>query len=112
MHHADCYAAELVPYMIEMGIDIWQGPLSTNNLPKLIEQYGDQITFMGGIDSGIVDREDWTDEHIYQVVKGMCDACGMKSFIPCSTVGRDASTYPGVYEAVDRAIDRINQEIR
>ena len=24
-HHSDSYAATLVPYMIEMGIDVWQG---------------------------------------------------------------------------------------
>ena len=27
VHHSDSYAATLVPYMIEMGIDIWQGAL-------------------------------------------------------------------------------------
>ena len=25
VHHSDSYAATLVPYMIEMGIDVWQG---------------------------------------------------------------------------------------
>ena len=25
-HHSDSYAATLVPYMIEMGVDIWQEP--------------------------------------------------------------------------------------
>ena len=25
VHHSDSYAANLVPSMIEMGIDIWQG---------------------------------------------------------------------------------------
>ena len=48
VHHSDSYAATYVPLMIEMGIDIWQGAMSTNNIPKLIERYGKQITFMGG----------------------------------------------------------------
>ena len=29
VHHSDSYAATLVPYMIEMGIDIWQGVMTT-----------------------------------------------------------------------------------
>ena len=54
VHHSDSYAATLVPYMIDMGIDIWQGTMSSNNIPELIQKYGDQITIMGGIDSASV----------------------------------------------------------
>ena len=36
IHHSDSYAATLVPSMIEMGIDVWQGCMETNNLPELI----------------------------------------------------------------------------
>ena len=31
VHHSDSYAATLVPSMIEMGIDVWQGCMETNN---------------------------------------------------------------------------------
>ncbi len=55
MHHSDSYAATLVPYMIEMGVDIWQGVMTTNNVPELMKKYGGQISFMGGIDSAKVD---------------------------------------------------------
>lgn len=48
--------------MIDMGIDIWQGTMSSNNIPELIQKYGDKITIMGGIDSASVDRPDWTPE--------------------------------------------------
>ena len=87
IHHSDSYAANLVPSMIEMGIDIWQGVMSTNNIPELIEKYGGQITFMGGIDSGEVDREDWSREHIAQEVERVCRENGTKFFIPCNTMG-------------------------
>ncbi len=40
IHHSDSYAATLVPSMIEMGIDVWQGCMETNNLPELIRKYG------------------------------------------------------------------------
>jgi hypothetical protein len=55
VHHADSYAATLVPYMMEMGIVIWQGCMESNNVPELIKKYGGQITFMGDIDNKSVD---------------------------------------------------------
>ena len=40
IHHSDSYAATLVPYMVEMGIDVWQGVMCSNNIPDLIAKYG------------------------------------------------------------------------
>ena len=37
-HHSDSYAATLVPDMIDMGIDIWQGVMTSNNVPELIRK--------------------------------------------------------------------------
>ena len=73
VHHSDSYAETLVPYMIEMGINVWQGVMSTNDIPKMIDQYGDKITFMGGVDSTIVDVPDWSPEKIRAQVKKTCD---------------------------------------
>ena len=41
--------------------------MSVNDLPKLIKEYGKDITFMGGIDNGKVDRFDWNQEMIEEV---------------------------------------------
>ncbi|MBE6038870.1 MAG: uroporphyrinogen decarboxylase, partial [Anaerofustis stercorihominis] len=49
VHHSDSYAANLVPSMIEMGIDVFQGCVTTNNVPELVKKYGGQIAFMGDI---------------------------------------------------------------
>ena len=111
VHHADCYCANLVPYMIEMGIDIWQGAMSTNNIPELLRKYGGQISIMGGIDNGLVDRVDWTPENILNVTRKTCRECGKGYYIPCTTVGRNTSAYPGVYEAVGDAIEQVNREM-
>jgi hypothetical protein len=108
VHHSDSYAANLVPSMIEAGIDIWQGVMSTNNIPELIKNYGGKITFMGGIDSGKVDRVDWTKEKITAEVKRACSANGTKYFIPCNTMGGPESIYEGVYEALTEEIDKMN----
>ena len=104
IHHCDSYAANLVPYMIEMGIDIWQGCLTTNDLPALIKEYGSKIAFMGGIDNGAVDHADWTQEKIDEYVSKICTECGNKYFIPCMCAGMPGSANPGVYEAVSAAI--------
>ncbi|MDR2673243.1 MAG: hypothetical protein LBC35_08260 [Coriobacteriales bacterium] len=108
VHHSDSYAATLVPYMIEMGIDVWQGVMSTNNTPELIARYGGQISFMGDIDNRVVDVADWTEELVREAVETACRRCGKLYFIPNTIQGGPESTYPGVYEAVSREIDRMS----
>ena len=105
VHHSDSYAATLVPDMIDMGIDIWQGVMNSNNIPELIKQYGGKISFMGGVDSASVDYEGWTDEVVAREVDRACRECGKHYFIPGASQGLAVSTYPGVYEAMDREID-------
>lgn len=97
--------------MIEMGVDIWQGVMSTNNIPELVEKYGGQIAFMGGIDSGEVDREDWSREHIAQEVARVCKENGTKFFIPCNTMGGPESIFPGVYETITEEIAKVSDKV-
>ena len=108
VHHSDSYAANLVPHMIDMGIDIWQGVMTTNNTPELINKYGGQISFMGEIDSGPVDFPDWNQEIVVEHVVKACRSCGKHYFIPCLTQGLNISSFPGVYEATSKAIDRMS----
>lgn len=109
IHHSDSYAANLVPAMIDMGIDIWQGVMSTNNIPELIKEYGGKITFWGGIDNGMIDRVDWTPEKITDYVEKVCRENGTKYFIPGTIMGDPSSAYPGVLEAVTSEIDRMSK---
>lgn len=111
VHHSDSYAANLVPAMIECGIDIWQGAISTNDLPSLIKQYGGKISFHGGIDNGKVDRTDWSREKVMEEVEKICTACGKLYFIPGATMGGPESTYEGVYEAVTDAINEMSKRM-
>ena len=111
VHHSDSYAANLVPYMIEMGIDVWQGVMSTNKIEELIPKYGDKITFMGGIDSGVVDRADWTREKVAAEVERACRTYGKfgRGYIPCNTMGDPNTIYKGVYETISEEIDRMSK---
>ncbi|MBK5244910.1 MAG: uroporphyrinogen decarboxylase [Eubacteriaceae bacterium] len=111
VHHSDSYAANLVPAMIEMGIDIWQGVMTTNHVPELIKEYGPKITFMGDIDSGVIDFPGWTQENIAQKVETACRRCGKLYFIPGASQGMNVSSFAGVYEATDEEIDRMSKEM-
>ncbi len=111
VHHSDSYAANLVPHMIDIGIDIWQGCVTTNNVPELVKKYGKKISFMGDLDSGVLDREDWTEELVEREVRRACETNGKLYFIPNTTQGGPMSTYPGMYEAVSKAIDKMSKEM-
>ncbi len=111
VHHSDSYAATLVPYMIEMGIDIWQGVMTTNDIPKMIKEYGEQITFMGGVHSGVIDHPEWTKEQIDAEFARSCRESGKLYFIPGACQGLPVSSFPGVYEACDEAIEKMTKEM-
>ena len=110
VHHSDSYAATLVPDMIDMGIDIWQGVMTTNNIPELIKKYGGKITFMGGVDSASIDYEGWTREKVHQEVFRACRECGKLYFVPSASQGLPMSTYPGVYEAMYEEVELASKE--
>ena len=111
VHHSDSYAANLVPAMIDIGIDIWQGCSTTNNVPELVKKYGGKISLMGNIDSGVVDKENWSMEQIMAETRRACETCGKHYFIPNTTVGGPTSTFPGVYEAVSQCIHKMSEEM-
>ena len=109
VHHSDSYAANLVPDMIDMGIDVFQGCITSNDVPELVRKYGGKISFMGDLNNGVLDKADWTPELIKSEVERACRTNGKLYFIPCLTMGGPGSTYPGVYEAVSEEIDRISK---
>ena len=111
IHHCDSYAATFVPTMIDMGIDVWQGCMSTNDLPTLVKKYGDKITFMGGIDNGKIDTPTCTQEMVDRETIPLCRACGKLGFIPCETHGLNFSVFPDVYPMGDIAIEKVSQEM-
>jgi uroporphyrinogen-III decarboxylase len=111
VHHSDSYAANLVPSMIDIGIDVFQGCTSTNNVPALVKEYGGKISFMGDLDNGKLDHEGWTREEIDKEVRRACTQNGKHYFIPCLVAGGPGSTYPGVYEAITESIDQMSKEM-
>ena len=110
IHHSDSYGANLVPSMIRMGIDIWQGCMYGNNIPELVKKYGGKISFQGGIDNGKVDKPDWKKEEVEAEVRKVIREVDSKNyFIPATVMGEPGSVFPGVYDYISDVICAVNE---
>lgn len=111
MHHSDSFCEPIIEDMIDLHIDIWQGALPQNDIPKLQKQIAGRMTLMGGIDAAIVDREDSTEEEIRKETRRVCEEYGMGgNFIPCITYGGPGTIYPQADVFINDEIDRFNNE--
>jgi uroporphyrinogen-III decarboxylase len=111
MHHADSWCETIVEDMVDLGIDVWQGVLNTNDIPKLQEQLKGRMTLMGGIDS-IIDRPDATEEEIrFQVRKALDAYAPGGHFIPSITYGLPGTLYPHVNPIMTDEIAKYNKEV-
>lgn len=106
VHHSDSYGESLLPIMAEAGVDVWQGCLRiTNDLPRLVREWGGKISFMGGIENAEIDKPGWTPDEVIAEVNAAIDFVGSKTyFIPCMTSGMNASNFEGVYDLVSETI--------
>ena len=109
--HNDSYSANLVPYFIEAGIDIWQGVMTECDCPELVKEFGGQITFMGDINSGVVDSPYWTPEIVEREVRRACTTNGKLYFVPSMTMAFPPTLYPGVDECIDECIEKMSKEM-
>ncbi len=109
VHHSDSYVANLFPNIVRMKIDILQGAVWENDIPKLIQEYGGKVSIMAGLDNGKYDKPDWSREEIHAGLKELFETAGTRYLIPCLTMGGPESTYPGVYETVTEEIDEFSK---
>ena len=111
MHHADSFMEPIIEDMVDLGIDIWQGTLPQNDIPKLQKQLNGRMTLMGGIDASIVDRVDSTEEEIRKEVRRACEEYAPHGhFIPCITYGGPGCLFPHVDSIIDDEIEKYNKE--
>ena len=110
IHHADSFLEPIAEDMVEIGVQIWQGVLPENDIPKLQKQLGGRMTLMGGVDATI-DRVDATEEEIRASVRKTCETYGPGGhFIPCITYGLAGTIYPHVDPIITDEINRYNKE--
>ena len=108
IHHADCFLEPIVEDMVDLGIDIWQGALPTNDICAIQKQLNGRMTLMGGIDSGF-DRPESTEAEIRGEARRVCESFGPGwHFIPCITYGAPRTINPKVHEILSNEIDKYN----
>ncbi len=110
MHHADSYCEPIVKDMVEVGIDIWQGILPSNDIQKIKKETDYKLTLMGGIDAAIVDVTNWSEEVVRAEVARVCkDYSEGGCFIPCLTYGGEGSIFPGVNDTIMDEVRKQNK---
>ena len=110
MHHSDTYLDPFIEDMAEIGVDICQGVLTTNDIKAACSKVGDRMLIMGGIDS-IIDREDATEEEIRREVRRACEEYGdLPGFWPGMTYGGPGCIYPHVEPILIDEINKYNKE--
>ena len=110
IHHSDSFCEPIVEDMVDIGIDVWQGVLPTNNIVKISKQLDGRMALMGGIDS-VIDREDASEEEIRtEVRRALIEYGELSNFIPSHTYGGPGSIYPHVEPIIFDEIERYNLE--
>lgn len=111
MHHADSFLEPIVMDMAELGIDVWQGALPSNDILKLSEQLDGRMAIMGGLEMGIIDAVDSTEETVRAETRRVLETYGhLKNFIPCITYGGPGTFYPERYDWITDEINKWNLE--
>ncbi|NLT13298.1 MAG: uroporphyrinogen decarboxylase (URO-D) [Clostridiales bacterium] len=86
-HHCDCFIEPFAIDFAEIGIDMWQGALPTNDIVKIqkeLDEKGLNMLMMGGLEAAIVDNELATEEEIRAEVRRAIDTYGPGGhFLPC-----------------------------
>lgn len=109
IHHSDSFLEPIVGDMAEIGIDVWQGVLPSNDIVKLNKLLDGRMAMMGGI-SSVIDRADATEEEIRaEVRRCLKDYGGLENFIPSITYGGPGTIFPHVEPII---IDEINRHNR
>jgi hypothetical protein len=110
VHHSDSFCEPIAQDMVDIGIDVWQGVLPTNNIKALSQQVGDKMLLMGGIDSSI-DRSDATEEEIRKETRRALNEYGeLKGFWPGMTYGGPGTIFEHVEPIIIDEINKYNQE--
>ena len=95
---------------MELGIDIWQGVLPTNNIPAIQKKLNGRMALMGGIDS-VIDRAGVSEEEVRTEVRRACREYGPGgNFIPSLTYGLPGAMFKELDPIIYDEIERYNAE--
>lgn len=83
-HHTDTYGMGLEVDMVEMGIDMWQGVMASNDIPQIQKNTGGKIMLLGGIEQTLIDRADVSEDVVRAEVRRAIDQYAPGgAYLPC-----------------------------
>jgi len=83
-HHTDTYGMGLEVDMVEMGIQMWQGVMASNDIQQIKKNTGGKLMLIGGIEQTVIDKEDATEEIIRAEVRRAIDLNAPGGlYLPC-----------------------------
>ncbi len=83
IHHSCGYIEQIIPDLVEIGVDALEPVMVENDVSAILEKYGDKMTFMGGINNRIIDDVNATEEDIRAEVRKSMDAyVGKGRYLP------------------------------
>ena len=113
VHHADSYCETLLDEMFEIGIDCWEGALPSNDIvaiQKRLNAENREFILWGGLDSGVFDRDDSTEDEIRAHVRDtIARYFEGGHWIPSVNDGMPVIVHPANYEIIT---DEINRQER
>ena len=83
-HHCDCYATDVAPELVDLGVEMWQGVLPSNDIKRIQRETQGKLLLMGGLDQGLIDQADVTEAAVRAEVRRAIDEyCPGGGFVPC-----------------------------
>lgn len=71
--HSDGKIENYIPYVVDMGCDMWNPAQCCNDLGKIKKMYGKQLVISGGMDDYYLDSPKITEEELRQYVRDKID---------------------------------------
>ena len=83
-HHTDTYCMGIETDMVDMGIDMWQGVMATNDIQQIKKNTQGKILLLGGIEQTLIDQADVSEDVVRAEVRRAIDEYAPGgSFLPC-----------------------------
>lgn len=93
--HSDGRIERYIPYIVEIGVDMWNPAQSVNDLAMIKREYGNRLSLNGGMDELWTDRTDADEGKLRTFVREKVDL-----------LGKDGGFYanPGTFNMVNKRI--------
>ncbi|MEG2259770.1 MAG: uroporphyrinogen decarboxylase family protein, partial [Oscillospiraceae bacterium] len=74
--HSDGKIERYIPFMVELGMDMWNPAQTVNDLEMIKREYGSKLVINGGMDEGWVNGNDIPEEKLREFARHKVDTLG------------------------------------